>query len=98
MLVFSTRTLASFKENKNNSINTKSSVVHEISQPTYSSSEPKFPFDSGPRQYQLDAYNNWKDKDYQGIFAMATGTGKTITSLNCVLEEYNINKQYYIFA
>jgi superfamily II DNA or RNA helicase len=58
--------------------------------------KPSFPFESGPRQYQLDAYNNWKQKNFQGIFAMATGTGKTITSLNCVLEEYKNSAQYYI--
>ena len=50
--------------------------------------EPRFPYDSGPRDYQNEAYNNWVKSDYQGIFAMATGTGKTITSLNCLLEEY----------
>lgn len=49
---------------------------------------PKFPYSSGPREYQKTAYTNWVQNNYQGIFAMATGTGKTITSLNCVLEEY----------
>lgn len=49
--------------------------------------EPRFPFSEGPRPYQIEAYSNWVKNDYQGIFAMATGTGKTITSLNCVLQE-----------
>ena len=49
---------------------------------------PRFPFDEGPRDYQKEAYENWVANDYHGIFAMATGTGKTITSLNCLLEEY----------
>lgn len=49
--------------------------------------EPRFPYSSGPREYQKEAYQNWKNNNYQGIFAMATGTGKTITSLNCLLEE-----------
>ena len=49
---------------------------------------PRFPFDSGPRQYQQDAYKSWVSNDYHGIFAMATGTGKTITALNCALNEY----------
>lgn len=57
-------------------------------------SEPVFPFNSKPRQYQIDAYDNWVKNNYQGIFAMATGTGKTITSLNCILEEYKKNKFY----
>jgi len=49
--------------------------------------EPSFPYPSGAREYQKQAYQNWVSNDYKGIFAMATGTGKTITSLNCVLEE-----------
>lgn len=54
--------------------------------------QPKFPFAEGPRQYQMDAYSNWVENNYQGIFAMATGTGKTITSLNCLLQEMQITK------
>lgn len=50
--------------------------------------EPRFPFAEGPREYQKEAYVNWVKNDSQGIFAMATGTGKTITSLNCLLQEY----------
>lgn len=55
-------------------------------------SEPRFPYPNGARDYQIDAYKNWVDNNYQGIFGMATGTGKTITSLNCVFEEYKRNK------
>jgi superfamily II DNA or RNA helicase len=59
--------------------------------------EPKFPYASGAREYQKNAYHNWLTNGCKGIFAMATGTGKTITSLNCVLEEYrkNPNKVYH---
>lgn len=49
---------------------------------------PKFPYSEGPREYQINAYNNWVANNYKGMFAMATGTGKTITSLNCLLNEY----------
>jgi superfamily II DNA or RNA helicase len=49
---------------------------------------PRFPYSEGPREYQINAYNNWINNNYKGIFAMATGTGKTITSLNCLLNEY----------
>jgi len=52
-------------------------------------SKPQFPYDTGPREYQKEAYQKWLDNGLQGIFAMATGTGKTITSLNCVLNEFN---------
>lgn len=52
--------------------------------------EPKFPFNSSPREYQQNAYSNWVKNNYKGVFSMATGTGKTITSLNCLL---NIHKE-----
>lgn len=50
--------------------------------------EPHFPYESGPREYQIKAFENWKNNKQQGLFVMATGTGKTITSLNCLLEIY----------
>ena len=56
---------------------------------------PRFPYSSGARQYQIDAYQNWIKNGYTGVFAMATGTGKTITSLNCVLELYKQSKSYH---
>lgn len=55
---------------------------------------PKFPFDQGPRKYQQKAYLKWIENDRKGLFAMATGTGKTITSLNCILNDYNENNYY----
>ena len=56
--------------------------------------EPRFPYPSGPREYQVAAYESWVHNGYKGIFAMATGTGKTITSLNCLLNEYKKDKTY----
>ncbi|MFT4661679.1 MAG: superfamily II DNA or RNA helicase [Patiriisocius sp.] len=56
--------------------------------------EPRFPFPSGPRKYQQKAYLKWIENDRKGLFAMATGTGKTITSLNCILNDYNKNNYY----
>lgn len=49
---------------------------------------PNFPYPSGPRDYQKQAFENWKRNGQKGLFAMATGTGKTITALNCLLEVY----------
>ncbi len=60
------------------------------------SKNPKFPFPQGPRDYQKKALVAWKKNNYQGIFAMATGTGKTITSLNCVVEEFKEHKEYFV--
>ncbi|CAH1001254.1 hypothetical protein LEM8419_02153 [Neolewinella maritima] len=55
--------------------------------------EPKFPYET-PRDYQVQAYQAWVSNNRQGIFAMATGTGKTLTALNCLLEEYR-EQGYY---
>ena len=55
---------------------------------------PKFPYPEGPREYQINAYENWIKNNRKGLFAMATGTGKTITSLNCVLNVFKINGYY----
>jgi len=56
--------------------------------------EPRFPYPKGPRPYQIEAYEKWVTNNRQGIFAMATGTGKTLTSLNCLLNEYKAQKTY----
>lgn len=55
--------------------------------------KPRFPFDE-PREYQKLAYENWKANGQKGLFAMATGTGKTLTSLNCLL---NIYKKFHFY-
>lgn len=55
---------------------------------------PRFPYPEGPREYQKEAYEKWVKNGFKGMFAMATGTGKTITSLNCLLNEYNKSKTY----
>lgn len=55
---------------------------------------PKFPYPSGAKEYQKIAFENWKNNNQQGLFAMATGTGKTITSLNCLLEIYKKTGYY----
>ena len=60
--------------------------VHDIA--------PSFPYPQGPREYQKIAFENWKNNKQKGLFAMATGTGKTITSLNCLFEIYQ-RKGYY---
>lgn len=56
--------------------------------------KPRFPYSSGPREYQRVAMEKWKANGKKGVFAMATGTGKTITALNCLLEEYNENEKF----
>ena len=62
--------------------------------PTYGTPIPEFPYATGPREYQKNAFENWKQNKQKGLFAMATGTGKTITSLNCLLEIYKHSNYY----
>lgn len=55
---------------------------------------PRFPYPSGPRDYQILAYKNWVENGQKGLFAMATGTGKTLTALNVLLNIY-LQLKYY---
>lgn len=41
------------------------------------------------RPYQIEAINHWKDSDYISIFEMATGTGKTFTTVSALKEFLN---------
>jgi len=54
---------------------------------------PCFPY-GNPRDYQRQAFVNWKNNKQKGLFAMATGTGKTLTSLNCLLRIYKVYNFY----
>lgn len=65
-------------------------IEDEIQPSSLTMRDPHFPdkYPEGARPYQIQAYEEWLKNGKQGIFAMATGTGKTITSLNCALQEY----------
>ena len=53
--------------------------------------QPKFPYDA-PYPYQVEAYKSWVQNNCKGLFAMATGTGKTLTAINCILNEWDKEK------
>ncbi|MFC2073790.1 DEAD/DEAH box helicase family protein [Campylobacterota bacterium] len=38
-----------------------------------------------PRDYQKEAYEKWKENNFTGVLSMATGTGKTITAFNALI-------------
>lgn len=63
-----------------------------------SNNKPHFPQGRSPWDYQLLAYKNWVKSGHIGFFEMATGTGKTITSLNCALELYKLKGQIQILV
>lgn len=48
------------------------------------------------RDYQEEAINCLKENDWRGIFSMATGTGKTITSLLALNDIYEENKKCFV--
>lgn len=79
-----------YKQNSDNEVSLHDSDDLEIEY----NIEPQFPYPSGPREYQKEAFENWRNNNQKGLFAMATGTGKTITSLNCLYEIYK-RKGYY---
>lgn len=49
---------------------------------------PHIPSEVKMRPYQIEAINSWAEKDYRGIFDMATGTGKTYTALAAIATLY----------
>lgn len=55
--------------------------------------EPRFPFPE-ERPIQIDAYNAWISNGKNGVFAMATGSGKTVTALNCLRKQCKENGYY----
>jgi len=77
-----------------NNVKIKSTILQLYENIDNERNIPKFPYNPGPREYQQTALNNWKANNQQGLFAMATGTGKTITSLNCLLEVYKKTGYY----
>lgn len=72
----------------------KSKIDRIIEKNTSVTNLPNFPWNSEARDYQKLAFENWKANGQKGMFAMATGTGKTITSLNCLLEIYKKTGYY----
>lgn len=49
------------------------------------------------RDYQIEAFKNWKNNNYKGILEMATGSGKTLTALN-IMTEISKNKRMFFIV
>lgn len=84
----------SVRNNIIKSIEKAQEKINELISKQKENSSPKFPYEGGPRDYQIAAFENWKNNKQKGLFAMATGTGKTITSLNCLLNIYKKTGYY----
>lgn len=48
------------------------------------------------REYQLEAINNFRKNEWRGILEMATGTGKTITSLSAAKNYMQENEHIFL--
>lgn len=48
------------------------------------------------REYQLEAYKSFVDNNNIGLFEMATGTGKTVTSIYCAEETFKKNNEQFL--
>jgi len=62
----------------------------------YSSRKPHIPETIKVRDYQRDAVNAWFENGKQGFFEMATGTGKTITSLIASIEVFQKEERLFL--
>lgn len=54
---------------------------------------PCVPNEVGLYDYQLDAIEQWAKRGFQGVFDMATGTGKTYTALGAIANLYSYCEQ-----
>ena len=57
---------------------------------------PRIPKGFELREYQKEAIEKWKQRNYCGIFDMATGTGKTYTGLGAVTKLFEEKKRLAI--
>ena len=77
-------------------------VKHVFEKYAYSNERPYKHFVSKPkkeiekRDYQIEAIENLKNNNWHGLFSMATGTGKTITSLLALKDIYEDNKKCFV--
>jgi len=70
---------------------TVESIVSRLGLEKEEKGNPHLPsFITHLHDYQLEAYENWKNNEYQGLFEMATGSGKTVTALYCALKIYEV--------
>jgi len=49
------------------------------------------------KKHQRSALIKWKDNKYKGIMALATGSGKTITSIYGLVKLYEAKKKLFVF-
>lgn len=48
------------------------------------------------KQHQKDALNSWKNKDFHGVFELATGSGKTITAIYSAVKIFDSRHRLFL--
>lgn len=85
----------------------KDKLIKQIQTPNYFESDnkitkinnaPHLPDEIQIRDYQKEAYIQWKNNNFHGILSMATGTGKTITAFNAIVNLGKLENQLAILV
>lgn len=76
------------KVNRKESVNYNIDEEEKIEEVKLKKGIPHIPDGFELRDYQKEAIDKWAAQDYQGIFDMATGTGKTYTGLGAATRLY----------
>lgn len=69
---------------------------YDITKSSENKKTPKTPRAIVPRDYQQEAVRAWEKNGHCGILNMATGTGKTITALLCLMELLQSHKHLLV--
>ena len=84
-----------FKRAKGIAKNNDNKPVHKINEPEFKI--PKnLEYQKGPFSHQGEAVNAWCNAGFRGILEMATGSGKTITSMICAKRVHEIHQPLLI--
>lgn len=70
--------------------------LHELNIKYIPDNFPHIPNNIKLFDYQVEAFIKWKENNFHGLFEMATGTGKTITALNCALRMFDTEKRLFL--
>ena len=84
------------KVNQKSKINYDIDKEEQIEEDKIKKGIPCIPKGFELREYQKEAIEKWKQRDYCGIFDMATGTGKTYTGLGAVTKLFEEKKRLAI--
>ena len=99
-IIDETEEFESIWENSNNFLDVfsfedalKKQIIEIVESQIKKNSEKKPKYEL--RQYQEDAIEAWKNKNYNGFYIMATGTGKTVTAIFSIKKLYEYDNDVF---